>query len=146
MYKHANCVAIQVCCNCSLQVRFHPKPGYMNKQPDITCGMRAILVDWLVEVADEFRMDPQTLYLAMSITDHFLSSMLVTRSKLQLVGITSLYIAAKLEEIYPPQLGEFAYITDNTYSKQQVRIESLLNVYAWHTHGYRSAHTPTCIS
>ena len=92
----------------------------MNKQPDITRNMRAILVDWLVEVADEFRMDPQTLYLAMSITDRFLSSMMVTRSKLQLVGITSMYIAAKLEEIYPPPLGQFAYITDNTYSKQQV--------------------------
>ena len=99
----------------------------MNKQPDITCNMRAILVDWLVEVADEFRMDPQTLYLAMSITDCFLSSMMVTRSKLQLVGITSMYIAAKLEEIYPPPLGQFAYITDNTYSKQQVNSEYLLN-------------------
>ena len=74
-------------------------------------------------------MDPQTLYLAMSITDRFLSSMLVTQSKLQLIGVTSMYIAAKLEEIYPPQLGEFAYITDNTYSKQQVKTEYLLSVY-----------------
>ena len=115
----------------------------MNKQPDITCGMRAILVDWLVEVAEEFRMDPQTLYLAMSITDRFLSSMLVTRSKLQLVGITNLYIASKLEEIYPPQLGEFAYITDNTYSKQQVKIESLLSMYCM-AHSF--SHAPTCIS
>lgn len=42
------------------------------------------------------------------------------RSKLQLVGATSMYIAAKLEEIYPPEIGDFAYITDDTYSKLQV--------------------------
>ena len=92
----------------------------MKKQPDITCGMRAILVDWLVEVADEFGIDPQTFYLTMSITDRFLSSMSVMRSKLQLIGATSMYIAAKFEEIFPQELGEFSYITDNTYSKQQV--------------------------
>ena len=99
----------------------------MNKQPDITCGMRAILVDWLVEVADEFGIDPQTFYLTMSITDRFLSSMSVMRSKLQLVGATSMYIAAKLEEIFPQELGEFAYITDNTYNKQQVIATSKLS-------------------
>ena len=27
---------------------------------------------------------------------------------------------SKYEEIYPPEVGEFAYITDNTYSKKQV--------------------------
>ena len=104
----------------------------MNKQPDITCGMRAILVDWLVEVADEFGIDPQTLYLTMSVTDRFLSSMSVMRSKLQLVGATSMYIASKLEEIFPQELGEFAYITDNTYSKQQVMATSKLCICRLH--------------
>lgn len=92
----------------------------MNKQPDITGGMRAILVDWLVEVADEFRMDPQTFYLTISISDRFLSCMSVMRSKLQLVGAASMYIASKFEEIFPPELGDFAFITDDTYTKQQV--------------------------
>lgn len=92
----------------------------MNKQPDITNGMRAILVDWLVEVAGEFRLDPQTLYLSVSIVDRFLSSMSVMRSKLQLVGTASMYLASKFEEIYPPEIGDFAYITDDTYTKSQV--------------------------
>lgn len=52
-----------------LQDRFHPLPHYMNKQPDITAGMRSILVDWLIEVADEFKLSSQTLYLSMSIVD-----------------------------------------------------------------------------
>jgi Cyclin, N-terminal domain len=33
----------------------------------------------------------------------------------------------KYEEIYPPEIGEFVYITDDTYTKQQVlRMEKLL--------------------
>ena len=82
--------------------------------------MRAILVDWLIEVADEFQLHPDTLYLAVSYTDRYLSVVSVPRSKLQLVGTTSLYLAAKLEEIHPPDIGEFAYITDDTYTKKQV--------------------------
>lgn len=92
----------------------------MRKQPDITCGMRAILVDWLVEVADEFQLDPQTLFLSVAYVDLYLSHISVARSKLQLVGTTCMYLAAKVEEIDPPEIGQFAYITDNTYSKKQV--------------------------
>ncbi len=93
----------------------------MNKQPDITHGMRSILIDWLVEVAEEFKLECQTFYLAVSIADRFLSCMSVVRSKLQLVGTTSMYLASKFEEIYPPEIGDFSYITDDTYSKVQVR-------------------------
>ena len=93
----------------------------MAKQPDITNGMRAILVDWLVEVVQEFKLEPQTFYLSMSIVDRFLSCMSVLRSKLQLVGTASIYIAAKFEEIYPPEIADFVYITDDTYTKSQVQ-------------------------
>ena len=46
--------------------------------------------------------------------------MMVKRSKLQLLGTAALFVAAKYEEIYPPELEEFASITDNAYTKQQV--------------------------
>ena len=51
------------------QVTFHPNPHYMKKQPDITEGMRCILVDWLVEVAEEFKLDQHTLYMSAAIMD-----------------------------------------------------------------------------
>ena len=54
---------------CVLQVRFHPNPRYMSQQLDITIGMRCILVDWLVEVAEEFKLDQQTLFMSLSIVD-----------------------------------------------------------------------------
>ena len=98
-----------------------PKLDYMRKQPDITPGMRAILIDWLVEVADEYNLRLQTLYLTVSYVDRFLSKMSVLRNKLQLVGAASMLVAAKFEEIHPPEVEEFVYITDDTYSKKQVR-------------------------
>lgn len=57
----------------------------------------------------------------------FLSCMSVMRSKLQLVGGTAMYIASKFEEIFPPEISDFTYITDDTYTKIQiVRMERLI--------------------
>jgi len=104
-----------------------PKCTYMSKQPDINNSMRSILIDWLVEVSEEYKLNTETLYLAVNYTDRFLSQMSVLRGKLQLVGTTSMYIAAKYEEISPPDVHEFVYITDDTYTKKQVlRMEHLL--------------------
>lgn len=82
--------------------------------------MRAILVDWLVEVSEEYRLSTDTLYLAVNYVDRFLSSMVVLRKKLQLVGTASMLIASKLEEVYPPEVCEFVYITDDTYTENEV--------------------------
>ncbi|XP_029446756.1 cyclin-A2 [Rhinatrema bivittatum] len=110
-----------------MEVSCKPKMGYMKKQPDITNSMRAILVDWLVEVAEEYQLQSETLYLAVNYIDRFLSSMSVLRGKLQLVGTAAMLLASKFEEIYPPEVAEFVYITDDTYTKKQVlKMEHLI--------------------
>ncbi|XP_072261889.1 cyclin-A2 [Pyxicephalus adspersus] len=103
-----------------MEIKCKPKSGYMQKQPDITNNMRAILVDWLVEVGEEYKLQNETLYLAVNYIDRFLSSMSVLRGKLQLVGTAAMLLASKFEEIYPPEVAEFVYITDDTYNKKQV--------------------------
>ncbi|NXS51903.1 CCNA2 protein, partial [Brachypteracias leptosomus] len=110
-----------------MEVKCKPKIGYMKKQPDITNNMRAILVDWLVEVGEEYKLQNETLHLAVNYIDRFLSSMSVLRGKLQLVGTAAMLLASKFEEIYPPEVAEFVYITDDTYTKKQVlRMEHLI--------------------
>uniref|UniRef100_A0A8C8SVM8 Cyclin-A2 n=1 Tax=Pelusios castaneus TaxID=367368 RepID=A0A8C8SVM8_9SAUR len=110
-----------------MEMKCKPKVGYMKKQPDITNSMRAILVDWLVEVGEEYKLQNETLHLAVNYMDRFLSSMSVLRGKLQLVGTAAMLLASKFEEIYPPEVAEFVYITDDTYSKKQVlRMEHLV--------------------
>nr|XP_033805070.1 cyclin-A1 [Geotrypetes seraphini]XP_033805071.1 cyclin-A1 [Geotrypetes seraphini]XP_033805073.1 cyclin-A1 [Geotrypetes seraphini] len=109
------------------EMKNRPKVYYMRKQPDITAGMRAILVDWLVEVGEEYKLRDETLYLAVNYLDRFLSCMSVLRGKLQLVGTAAILLASKYEEIYPPDVDEFVYITDDTYTKKQLlRMEHLL--------------------
>ncbi|XP_026228148.1 cyclin-A1 isoform X2 [Anabas testudineus] len=103
------------------EIKFRPKPDYLEKHPEITSGMRVILVDWLVEVVQEYKLRSETLHLAVNYLDRFLSCTAhVKRGKLQLVGTAALLIAAKYEEISPPELNEFVYITDSTYTKKQL--------------------------
>ncbi len=59
-------------------------------------------------------------YLTINFIDRFLSKHVVPRSQLQLVGVACMWVAAKYEEIYPPNVADFCYITDSTYSKEQV--------------------------
>ena len=74
--------------------------------------MRAILLDWLIEVCEVYRLHRETFYLAVDFIDRFLSvSPSVPKNRLQLIGVSCLFIGAKIEEIYPPKLQEFAYVT-----------------------------------
>lgn len=75
-------------------MRNRPKPSYKKKQQDITNSMRSILVDWLVEVSEEYKLHRETLFLAVNYIDRFLSQMSVQRSKLQLVGAASMFLAS----------------------------------------------------
>lgn len=59
--------------------------------------MRTILVDWLIEVQENFALYHETLYLAVQIMDHYLEQKFVKREYLQLVGATSMLIASKFE-------------------------------------------------
>uniref|UniRef100_M8BCB1 Putative cyclin-F3-2 n=1 Tax=Aegilops tauschii TaxID=37682 RepID=M8BCB1_AEGTA len=98
-----------------------PRDDYMvAMQKDISATMRGILVDWLVDVVDEFNLLVDTLYLAVSYIDRFLTASVITRDRLQLLGVASLFVAAKYEEIHVPKLDKFSDITDGTYTNQQV--------------------------
>jgi len=104
-----------------------PSPKYMAKQPHINAKMRAILVDWLVEVHLKFKLMPETLYLTINLIDRFLERKIVARQRLQLVGVTCMLLASKYEEIYFPEVRDFEYITDKAYNRNQIlQMESLV--------------------
>ena len=89
-------------------------------QFEITMKMRTTLIDWLVEVSDEFGLVPETLYLSASLVDRVLLREQIPRRSLQLLGISCILIASKFEEIYSPHISELCDITDNTYCPDQV--------------------------
>ena len=92
----------------------------MENQTHINEHMRAILVDWLVEVHLKFKLVPETLYLTVNLIDRYLSVKEVKRPKLQLVGVSCLLIASKYEEIYPPELRDLVYVCDRAYSGNEI--------------------------
>ncbi|KAG8372155.1 hypothetical protein BUALT_Bualt12G0037100 [Buddleja alternifolia] len=93
---------------------------YMDSQPEINEKMRAILIDWLVQVHHKFELSPETLYLTINILDRYLASKTTLRKELQLLGIGAMLIASKYEEIWAPEVDELVNIADRTYSNNQV--------------------------
>ncbi|EOA33887.1 hypothetical protein CARUB_v10021378mg [Capsella rubella] len=103
------------------ELKRRPVADFMERtQRDVTQTMRGILVDWLVEVSEEYTLVPDTLYLTVYLIDWFLHGNYVERQRLQLLGITCMLIASKYEEICAPRIEEFCFITDNTYTRDQV--------------------------
>merc|ERR1711935_203168 len=97
-----------------------PQHGYLSAHNDINEKMREILVDWLVEVHMKFNLQSAVLYTTVQLIDRFLGMQAVTRSKLQLVGITAMLISSKMEEIYPPEVKDFVYISDKAYTQEEI--------------------------
>lgn len=87
---------------------------------EITMNMRSILVDWMIEVVDEYSLEPETLFLSVAYVDMCLHRLSICRAELQLLGVTCIFIAAKYEEIYAPQIEKLCYITDNSYDRTQI--------------------------
>ncbi|ESQ27072.1 hypothetical protein EUTSA_v10018503mg [Eutrema salsugineum] len=103
------------------ELKRRPFPDFMKRtQRDVTQTMRGILVDWLVEVSEEYTLVPDTLYLTIYLIDWYLHGNYMERQRLQLLGITCMLIASKYEEILAPRIEEFCFITDNTYTRDQV--------------------------
>jgi G2/mitotic-specific cyclin-B, other len=86
-------------------------------QDDLTEYNRSEVLDWIVDVHRHFRLRDDTLYFTINLLDRFLSKRKIVRSQLQLVAISCLFIACKLEEIYPPQVNSLVEITLNVFSK-----------------------------
>ena len=63
---------------------------------------------------------PETLYLTVDLIDRFLSKKQTNRKNLQLVGVTSMLLAAKYEEIWSPEVKDFVFISDKAYTRNQV--------------------------
>lgn len=96
-------------------------PSYaLNLQHEVTWKMRSVLIDWVIEIHYLFQLLPETLFLAVNIIDRFLSLRTVVLGKLQLVGITSLFIAAKFEEMICPSMQDFLFMTDHAVKEDEL--------------------------
>lgn len=78
-----------------MEPKRRPLSDYLKKvQKDVTANVRGVLIDWLVEVAEEYKLLSDTLYLTVSYIDRFLSTNAIERRRLQLLGVSSMLIAS----------------------------------------------------
>lgn len=103
-----------------LEIKTLPNPDYMDHQEDLEWKMRGILVDWLIEVHTRFHLLPETLFLAVNIIDRFLSAKVVQLDRLQLVGVTAMFIASKYEEVLSPHVANFRHVADDGFTEQEI--------------------------
>ncbi|GLB39126.1 putative cyclin family protein [Lyophyllum shimeji] len=97
-----------------------PNPDYMANHSELDWEKRGILVDWILQVHARFNLLQETLFLFTNILDRFLSARPISLSKLQLVGITAFFVAAKYEETYAPSVAEIAYLADGQYTVEEI--------------------------
>ncbi|PIN17229.1 Cyclin B [Handroanthus impetiginosus] len=95
-------------------------PDYMVHQFDINERMRAILIDWLIEVHHKFELRDETLFLTVNLIDRFLEKQSVVRKKLQLVGLVAMLLACKYEEVSVPVVDDLIFISDKAYTRKEV--------------------------
>ncbi|XP_055642632.1 G1/S-specific cyclin-E [Toxorhynchites rutilus septentrionalis] len=117
----------KIMCRKDEKASLEREPNMFDQHPGLQPRMRAILLDWLIEVCEVYKLHRETYYLAVDYIDRYLSRKKEQKkTHLQLLGITSLFVAAKVEEIYPPKIGEFAYVTDGACSEEDILREELL--------------------
>ncbi|PWY88985.1 G2/mitotic-specific cyclin [Aspergillus heteromorphus CBS 117.55] len=102
------------------EIKMLPNAHYMDNQAEIQWSMRSVLMDWVVQVHHRFSLLPETLFLCVNYIDRFLSCKIVSLGKLQLVGATAIFIAAKYEEINCPSVQEIVYMVDGGYTIDEI--------------------------
>jgi hypothetical protein len=103
-----------------LELATMPNADYMDHQEDLEWKMRGILVDWLIEVHTRFHLLPETLFLAVNIIDRFLTAKVVQLDRLQLVGVTAMFIASKYEEVLSPHVANFRHVADDGFTEAEI--------------------------
>jgi hypothetical protein len=89
-------------------------------QTDIKEPMRCILIDWIISLQNKFFYKSNTLFLTINLIDRYLSKKSILRTKFQLLGVTSLFISYKYEEIYMKNINDFVELTARAFDKSEI--------------------------
>ncbi|KAM9112877.1 cyclin-P [Pangshura tecta] len=86
----------------------------------LTAEMRALIVDWLVQVHGYLGLADETLYLAVYLMNAYMKVARVRVPALQLLGVTCLFLACKVEESSVPEPAELCLMTEDSFSRREL--------------------------
>ena len=78
------------------------------------------VIHWMISVSEKFKLLPETFYLSINLFDRYLEKKLLLKKQLQLIASSCLLIASKYEEIYPPEIRDFVYISNRLFNKEDM--------------------------
>lgn len=105
-----------------LQAKYHVDTRMPDYQScGITGEMRQTLLQWLANVARHLTFSLETWCLAVNYLDRFVAVQAVDKECLQLVGLTTLLIAAKIEEQNPPEILELVELCSSAYTRKNFK-------------------------
>lgn len=84
--------------------------------------MRKILVKWLIKLALACRLKSETIHICVQLVDCVLirNPALITKQNFQLLGVTSLFMASKLSEIFTPDVKKFVNACGGIYTVEDL--------------------------
>ena len=95
-------------------------------QKEIKWSMRAILIDWMSEVAYDFDLGRDTFYYAVKYVDMCLARRQdMEKNKFQMFGLTCLFLACKMEEILPPSIDHMVELGSGMFLKSEIYVEEV---------------------
>jgi serine/threonine protein kinase len=98
------------------------KRGLIIKNSKINIKMYYILVDRLIDMSRQFKLKRKSIIACIDLLERYLANYSdVTGANLQLIGCTCLMISSKMVEIYPPEVGEYTYFSDNSFTEDQIK-------------------------
>lgn len=98
------------------------KPDYLNlNQPFLDAKVRTVLMGWMGEVSEDLWFCRDTFHMACNYVDRFLQiTPNVPKDQLQLIGLTCLYIASKMEEVQMRNVNDYLSSACNIYTEEQM--------------------------
>ncbi|EHA97392.1 Cyclin protein 2, partial [Heterocephalus glaber] len=114
----------------------------------VTPEMRALVVDWLVQVHEYLGLAGDTLYLAVHLLDSYLRAGRVRLRRLQLLGVACLFLACKMEECVLPEVLSGTGVGQGgreQRGRQAQREDDICPFGAWAHSGIVTVEACTCI-
>ena len=100
-------------------------PDTLLQNHKITSNVRTKMVDWMVEVLSVFDCMDETFFLSINIMDIFFlkTKKIYHNEDIHLIGLTSMFISSKFQEIYPLSLKNFVKkIAHNMFTENDIKM------------------------
>lgn len=94
-------------------------PTYLAHQRQLSENVRAVLLEWMMQLSQEFELTRQTYQQAVRMVDQYLSQCReqVKKTRVQLIGVTALSLGCKMEEVSSRSIKDFCLATGSLYSE-----------------------------